>query len=127
MKIRDIKDTLNADSRNVSILCTSPNINKWSKWKPVRFNKDCNITPLDLYSVNYGLMLPVGAATPQLASDNEYVYQYPTGGNSAPFRMGDFRDYNHNAIPPVSNYMGDVTVDVDMMNNFQFGDRKSVV
>ena len=32
-----------------------PNINKWSKWKPVSFNKVTPITEGDLQTVNYGI------------------------------------------------------------------------
>ena len=37
-----VKAELGASTNNVGQLCIHPNINKWSKWKPVSFNK---VTP----------------------------------------------------------------------------------
>lgn len=34
-------------------------------------------------------------------TDTEWVYQPPTGGARSPYRLGDFRGYNHNALGPV--------------------------
>lgn len=34
-------------------------------------------------------------------TDAEWVYQPPTGGAGSPYRLGDFRGYNHNALGPV--------------------------
>ena len=118
-----VKNVLSEDTNTVSLLCTSDAINKWSKWKPVSFNKNTGITAFDLYSINYGLTTLIGAATPQLAADNESIYLKPPGGKSSPYRMGDFRSYLHDSIPPVANYMGDVPVQVDIRNSIPIGVR----
>ena len=87
IRIKGIKDILGSASRLLSNLCTDANINKWSKWKPVKYNKDCEITALDLYSINYVLIIPIGAATPLAAAALEYIYKKPTGGTTSPYRL----------------------------------------
>ena len=100
--------TLGTSSRDVGTLCTHASINKWSKWKPIRLNKVSGITVSDLASVNYGL-------SPALTSSNyadvagvKWVYNKPRGGGNPyyePFRLGDFRNYDHEALPIISDIM----------------------
>lgn len=74
-------------------LCTHANINKWSKYKPVRFPKDGELTEAEWKSTNYGL----GSGT-----TGDVYSGKPIGGSISPFRISDFVGYNHDAKPPVS-------------------------
>ena len=103
-----VGDTLGTNSDDWGTLCTHPAVNKWSKWKPIRLNKVSGITVADLASANYGL-------TPALTSSNyadvagvKWAYNKPRGGGNPyyePFRIGDFRNYDHEALPIISDIM----------------------
>ena len=83
-----VATTLEELTYDLGTLCQSNNINKWSKWKPVRKAQVTPMTAEDMKSVAYGLY---GEG-----------YNKPQGGASSPFRLGDFRNYNHDAYPPIS-------------------------
>ena len=91
--------TLGTSSRDVGTLCTHPAINKWSRWKPVSIAKITGITETDLESIDYGFSIPeyetpYGALNAVLAGAG-WDYNKPTGGSYSPFRLGDFRNYEH--------------------------------
>ena len=87
-----VANTIGAGSNDVGTLCTHPNINKWSKWKPVRSNKVTGLTVTDIENLSSGL---------SRLDMYEVVYLKPTGDASSPYRLGDFRNYNHSATQPV--------------------------
>lgn len=87
-------------------LCIHPNINKWSKWKPVRYSSVTPITEAQLKSTNYGIgdlrfvpevdilaQTKTGVPTP--------IYLKPSGGSGSPYRLTDFAGYNHYAVTPI--------------------------
>ena len=98
--------TLGSGSRDVGTLCTHPNINKWSKWKPVRFNKVTGLTEGELRSVNCGLLVYPATTnyTTLIPSSLMWFYERPRGvnGYNEPYRIGDFRNYNHEGAPVAS-------------------------
>ena len=65
-------------------MCTHANINKWSKYKPVKFSSVEELTETQWMQVYNGSL-----------------GESPTGGADSPFRISDFSGYNHDAIPPV--------------------------
>lgn len=91
---------------DVGKLCTHNAINKWSKWKPVRFNKVTGLTEGELRSVNCGLLVYPATAdyTVLIPSAIMWFYEKPRGVNvyTEPYRLGDFRNYNHEGNPVVS-------------------------
>lgn len=89
-----VANTLSTSSHNVGTLCTNSNINKWSKWKPVSYNTKTGITESQLKSIYYGLNIPT---YPQQITASTVTYNKPTGGETSPYRLGDFRNYNHDA------------------------------
>lgn len=98
-----VRTILGESSNKVSDLCKSPNINMFSKRKPVR---DARITiPLNEVGIasNYGLEVPLWNGTNQF-----WAYNKPRGGSNEPFRLGDFRGYFHEADIPVriNDYTG---------------------
>ncbi len=100
-----VGQTLGTSSRDVGTLCTHPNINKWSKWKPVRLNKVTGLVSQDLSDINFGILPVVPMFDWELALSLNWEYGRPRGGDnnpSEPFRLGDFRNYEHAASDPVS-------------------------
>lgn len=90
-----VRNELGASTNDVGSLCSHANINKWSKWKPVPFDKTSGLTESDLISVSCGL-----DRNPQT---QVISYIKPRGGTyNEYYRLGDFRNYNHLATPPVN-------------------------
>ena len=75
-----VRTLLGESSWTLSGLCTSANINKWAKYKPVRGTYPA--------SSNYTYGIDV---------EDDWAYLQP---NSV-YRLGDFRQYNHSALPPI--------------------------
>lgn len=109
--------TLGTTSKDVGRLCTNQNINKWSKHKPVKFAKLSGLTEEDFKAAKYGLIVPyvqqmdsgsyfnLAVIKNMMNNNQNWSYQPPTGGASSPYRLGDFRRYKHDAVPPIySNY-----------------------
>jgi len=91
----DVRAILGAASNTWSHLCSHANINKWSRWKPVRSSKTETLTETDLIAAHCGL-----DRDPQT---QVIYYLQPRGGAyGEPFRIGDFRGYNSLATPPVT-------------------------
>jgi len=101
-----VKEALGAGSHKWSVLCKHANINKWSKWKPVRFNKEEPLVANDIRGVKAGLSIPSQTSETAMMSAyrgdpiQQWIYLKPRGGNnnpSEPYRIGDFRNYEHGA------------------------------
>lgn len=105
-----VKTTIGAASNNIGQICTHSNINKWSKYKPVRY---ANVAPergagsvwWRAQDGNCGLNIPNYsdmAAMFTALRNNTVMWDYlkPSGGASQPFRLGDFGGYEHSAQPP---------------------------
>ena len=109
IRINDVQEVLGTTSSNLKDLCTNTKINPWSKWKPI----NSSVTTMDestLASANYGIGLKQITANDikLLTSINSttynnwlkgYIYDIP----STNFRLGDFRNYEHNALPPIQS------------------------
>lgn len=108
-----VADTLKTSTHDVGQLCTNDNINKWSKHKPIRYPKVDGLSDAEfkgttadqLAGIYYGLKSNVIAT--DYESLHQTTYEYvgkPTGGANAPYRLGDFRGYDHNAEPNLIGY-----------------------
>lgn len=97
-----VANTIGEGSNDVGTLCTSNKINKWSFRKPIRLSKNSAITDSDVWSVNAGLNIPVYTnAVTMLNSKNsgeKWGYIRPIGGSYSPYRIGDFREYDNDAV-----------------------------
>lgn len=75
-----VKRILGEITNDVGSLCTSSKINKWSMYKPV-------------------------TGTRPISDNNYYAINFPTNWDYIPasdkFDLGDFRSYNHEAVPPL--------------------------
>ena len=115
VSIDDIKRCFGLGSNDLGTLIKTANINIWAKYKPTVYPSPF---PDDWYKGgdgNYGLNITVDNKVSTVSNlvaqysktNNGYgnLYKRPTGGSSAPYRLGDFRGYNHNANPELSDYL----------------------
>ena len=124
-----VAQAIGEGSNDVGTLCKSTKINKWSKWKPISLAKITGLSESDIINANFGLY-PQEATqiknyqwngSNTLAAIQQpplWAYTKPTGGSTSPFRLGDFRNYNHSSLPPVKDVV-DITIskqDVDEYN-----------
>ena len=94
-----VRNTLGAGTNNVGLLCTHANINKWSLKKPASLLTPANHSPS--VQVIAGSGLKAHGIYRKYPSVNEIYYARPQGGATDPYRLGDFREYNHAAGAPV--------------------------
>lgn len=113
LSVSMVKSTLGAATNDVGGLCIHPNINKWSKYKPVQHSKRTGLVDADFKSVRSGMNIPSVIAHPSSGyvpimdyyrnnPNFEFTYNKPRGVNvtngwNEPFRLGDFRGYEHTA------------------------------
>lgn len=96
-------------------------INKWSRHKPVKFNKVTELSDSDFQSVNFGLTIPSAVSTNWETAINNATYTYnpPAGGSSEPFRLTDFNYYRTSTTAPckaASDLKFDTTITEDVFN-----------
>lgn len=107
-----VKTALGSSNDNVGGLCSATNINPWSVWKPISLDA-VTLTRTLIKNANYGITLKyatTASATYNAVKDNGnvgYTYNKPTGISTSPYRLGDFRNYNHNAIIPITAMYND--------------------
>ena len=109
-----VANKIGASSRKWSVLCSHPNINKWSKWKPVHYNTQQPLTLAQLEATNYGLIVPTPSANYASVVSAGWKYNKPTGTSTSPYRIGDFRNYYHNSVAPMA-----VQEDISMLDGQQ--------
>lgn len=106
-----VKNTLQEGTFDVSLLCKSNAINKWSKYKPfinaAPFFASENEWRAAALAAGYGLTSPSGVTNPLTAAGSTYTYNKPNPPNN-PCRLGDFRSYNHTALPPMGDGLGEI-------------------
>lgn len=103
----DIGQVLNSAGGSVDVnqpltyFTESAKINKWCKNKPMRINKDFDITEDDKRNANYGLSIPTAKGSAEATKSDNYDYLMPRGGSSEPYRLSDFIRYDTNCIKPI--------------------------
>ena len=103
-----VKAELGAATNDVGRLCIHPNINMWSKWKPVRYPSVSPITQAQLEASKYGITFNpyanIGAVKTAYGNSSVvWSYDKPRGGlYNEPYRLTDFTNYEKNAIPAIS-------------------------
>lgn len=102
--IADVSPVLGASSTNLSALCTSDKINKWSKYKPVRHSSTAKLTEPERVFVNHGFdvqdahSMDIVALVNKASTNDDWVYLKPRGSSyNERYRLGDFDKYNSNA------------------------------
>lgn len=115
VSVDDVKSVLGESSNDLATFCKSSKINVWAKYKPT----DYNAAFADDWSKgkdgNYGLNITVdnrvsswNALVAEYSKPNNgysNIYKRPSGGATSPYRLGDFRGYNHKAKPEISDYL----------------------
>lgn len=100
----DVSPVLGVPSTNLSVLCTSDKINKWSKYKPVRHSSTAKLTEPERVFVNHGFdvqgahSMDIVTLVNKASTNDDWVYLKPRGGSyDECYRLGDFDKYNSNA------------------------------
>lgn len=115
VSVSDVSSVLGAASSDVGTLCKHPNVNMWSRHKPVSYphpedtSRTMSVNPWigdDPTNAPYGIIVPwikpgSGVLPTELFSTN-IGYKKPSGGANSPYRLGDFRGYDHNCVVPYS-------------------------
>lgn len=94
INITDINKLLGTNLKNVSELCTSDKINKWSFHKPVQIAKSKSLSDDDYYSVNDGFTNIVYTSPFELMHNLNNGWKYEVPENN--YRLGDFSGYTPN-------------------------------
>ena len=142
VSVDDVKSLLGESSNDLATLCKSSKINVWAKYKPTVYPSPF---PDDWYKSkdgNYGLNITVDNRVSSWSAlvaeyskaNNGYsnIYKRPSGGATSPYRLGDFRGYNHKAKPEISdylaasNYMEDSQISLSVAYNAVTGDGDQV-
>lgn len=115
VSIDDLKNLFGEGSGDLATLCTSPKINVWAKYKPTVFPSPFSDDWYKAKDGNYGLNITVDNRVSSWSAlvaeyskpNNGYsnIYIRPSGGATSPYRLGDFRGYNHKAKPEISDYL----------------------
>ena len=112
-----VGNAIGVSSNDVGTLCSSTLINKWSKYKPVAYpaiNTDSIIdwwkSSRSSYDVGYINLCGIRIPTVENLSQTNNIWEAdpPRGGATEPYRLGDFRNYQHNSIPPYKIMMSEV-------------------
>ncbi len=115
VSVDDVKSLLGESSNDLATLCKSSKINVWAKYKPTDYNAAFSDNWSKGKDGNYGLNITTDNRVSSWSAlvaeyskaNNGYsnIYKRPSGGSSSPYRLGDFRGYNHKAKPEISDYL----------------------
>lgn len=124
----DVQLALGISSPDWSDLCSSTRVNKWAKYKPIKWAKKETLTAQNLIDGNYGIKdIPtwtrLSYASTFLFSDARgslndtywpecdrekgalsleyWTHNRPDGGSAGAYRITDFANYFHNAEEPI--------------------------
>lgn len=114
--VNEVQRVLATSASSVAALCTHTKINRYAKFKPYNFGgilpQGITDTIIEAYShgmkptlINYD---PATAATPNsrsvLKCETPWKQWQAPNGNypSQPYRLGDFRGYDHKALPDIA-------------------------
>jgi hypothetical protein len=102
VSISGVSSVLGKTIYKLSELCTDGSINRWSEHKPYS-----STGPGSSYDGGTGNGKTNGLYR-ETGGGKLTFYNKPTGGTSSPYRLGDFREYNHTAGAPVQVHFTDV-------------------
>ena len=103
----DIRDCLNANGGSVtndvsSAFKETAEVNPWSKYKPVPYREAFTESSPNWYMGNNwfcGLKFSTFDYLDDYKNNTAFKWDNPKGGESSPYRLGDFRGYNAKATP----------------------------
>ena len=112
ISIDDVKQVLGEPSNDLATLCRSAKLNMFSRFKPVPYPKLFDVTDAERKSIGHGI-IPTSKTSTSLSGDLikqtaqlNWTYTKPSGGSSSPYRLGDFKDYYHDAKPTLQCVYG---------------------
>lgn len=100
--VSDVKSVLGSASNDVGTLCRNENVNKWSKYKPVKCAGLVSLASVSEWqNIGWGLEIPTAFLniTGDILEhrDSTWRYNKPSGGEESPYRLSDFEHYAHYA------------------------------
>lgn len=115
LRVEEVASALGSNSWDVGTLCSlKDNINKWAKYKPIRFAKWGELTEAERKGrqtdINLGIFYGVklsgdSISRYDLLHDVAFEYYPPTGNESSPYRLLDFNNYCRNVFATLSGEM----------------------
>lgn len=121
--ILSVRNCLGYPSTDLGTLCSCNKVNMWSKHKPVIYNADSTDGDSNWYkarSGNCGINIP-SFNSPLEAGKASWTQELPTGGAASPYRLGDFRGYDHNAVPFMTlQAPEEISIDIGRASNQVF-------
>lgn len=97
-----VGNALGTSIRAIAALCTHANVNKWSKYKPIEFNSNTGLTETNYSNAKYGITIQQMSDVKN-SQGKEWRYNKPSVFGR---RIGDFRNYYHNAPTPLLQTKG---------------------
>ena len=97
-----VRDAIGESVTAVAALCDSGKVNMFSKYKPISSNKVVGLEEADYAAASYGLVIP-SLSNPKNTSGTNWAYNRP---GSYGRRLGDFRNYYHDAPIPLKQVKG---------------------
>lgn len=99
-----VAQTLGVGSNDVGTLCESDKINPWSRCKPFigMFGMTDIENPNSTWAINHSFTFDFpNQFLLSTLEDCNWHYSPPYGGVNSPYRLGDFRKYDHAATPVI--------------------------
>lgn len=110
VSVKEIKEILGVSANSIAELCRNERVNMFSRHKPVIYPK---IPKGEEYfkSIhnNFGIVVPERGIN---VAEHGWTYERPSGGINSPYRINDFRGYNHNAEPVLKRLETEYTVEI---------------
>lgn len=115
------------DTTNTIDLYNHPDINRYSIWKPTNYYTNIKRLTLEQIKEAHCSLKPKilnvwGDPDSFKTLDTDWDYIRPDGGEGSPYRLGDFRYYNPNALPPLIS-SGNITVHRKTLENLTSSSR----
>lgn len=110
VSIKEIKEILGVTTNSIAELCRHENINMFSRHKPVVYPgiPDGNQYFESIHN-NFAIVIPERGIS---VSEHGWIYQRPSGGMNSPYRIDDFRGYNHGAEPVLKRLETEYIVEI---------------
>lgn len=101
--ISAVRTALGESTEDLGRLCTSNRINTFSFWHPVSSTKVTMNNDNDFYAIDDGFNITAYSSPMSLwnaiVNEETWIYQRPEGTAASRYRLGDFRNYFHEAGP----------------------------
>ena len=111
VSVMEVRNITGCPSTDVGTLCSCNNVNIWSRYKPL----SASVLTLNDTLRNSLTGFKINPTTLYIEWDK------PTGGPSSPYRLGDFREYNHDAKQPSNRH---IYLDLYVENDSQINNYK---